>query len=111
MKKLLGSIAILALAMPLAAQAADLPAAPVYKAPVYVPPPSDWTGFYIGGDIGGRWSDATWNTTCIEAGAAGATCPNNTANPVDRVRFGFMNPATFDNTSFKGGVYGDITGK
>jgi outer membrane immunogenic protein len=103
MKKLLGSIAILALAMPLAAQAADLPAAPVYKAPVYVPPPSDWTGFYIGGDIGGRWSNSTWSTTCLETGQPGTAC---TTAPADAlIRFATNNPTTFNSTSFKGGGY------
>jgi outer membrane immunogenic protein len=57
MKKILGSIAVLALAMPFGAQAADLPAAaPAYKAPVMAPTPAyNWTGFYIGGSIGGEW--------------------------------------------------------
>ena len=39
------------------ALAADLPAATYSKAPVYVPPVYNWTGFYIGGHIGGGWSD------------------------------------------------------
>ena len=57
MKKLLGSVAVLALAMPLGAQAADLPAAaPAYKAPIMAPVPAyNWTGFYIGGSLGGEW--------------------------------------------------------
>lgn len=54
-KLLLGSVAILALAVPLAANAADLPAAPVYKAPVMVPQVLNWTGFYIGVNGGGGW--------------------------------------------------------
>lgn len=37
------------------AAAADLPVkAPVYKAPV-VTPPYNWTGFYVGGNIGYSW--------------------------------------------------------
>jgi outer membrane immunogenic protein len=57
MKKILGSIAVLALAMPVGAQAADLPAAaPAYKAPVMAPTPAyNWTGFYIGASLGGEW--------------------------------------------------------
>lgn len=56
MKKILGTAAVLALALPLGAQAADLPAAPAYKAPVMAPTPAyNWTGFYIGGSVGGEW--------------------------------------------------------
>jgi len=56
MKKLLGTIAVLAAAMPLAAHAADLPAAaPSYKAPVLAPTPAyNWTGFYLGASLGGE---------------------------------------------------------
>jgi opacity protein-like surface antigen len=42
--------------------AADLSAAqPMYKAPPMMTAPN-WTGFYIGGDIGGAWShsDSSW---------------------------------------------------
>jgi len=56
MKKLLGTAAILAVAMPLAANAADLPvAAPAYKAPVMAPVPAyNRTGLYIGASLGGE---------------------------------------------------------
>lgn len=43
--------------------AADLPPAPpLYKAPPMVTAPMNWTGFYIGGDVGGAWShsDSSW---------------------------------------------------
>src|ERR1051326_4939043 len=57
MKKTLRSIAVLSLAMPFAAQAADVPAAaPAYQAPVLAPPAAyNWTGFYLGGSLGGEW--------------------------------------------------------
>jgi outer membrane immunogenic protein len=55
MKKiLLGSISALALTVGAPAMAADL--APAYKAPpVEAPLPWTWTGFYIGGNLGGGW--------------------------------------------------------
>ena len=61
MKKLLIAGVALALISATAfapASAADLPPAPTpAKAPVYVPPPVyNWTGFYIGGHIGGAWT-------------------------------------------------------
>jgi outer membrane immunogenic protein len=45
------------------AQAADLPMrpAPAPMAPVaYAPPVYNWSGFYIGGNIGGGFADSSW---------------------------------------------------
>ncbi len=52
---LLGTAAMLAFAAP--AFAADLPARTYTKAPVYTPPEAvyNWTGFYIGGHVGGAF--------------------------------------------------------
>ncbi len=57
MKKiLLGTVALIALGATVPALAADLAARPYTKAAPYVPLPIyDWTGFYIGGHIGGDW--------------------------------------------------------
>ncbi|MGO3931228.1 porin family protein [Rhodopseudomonas pseudopalustris] len=57
MKKfLLGTVALVAFAAP--AAAADLAARSYTKAPAYVPPAPiyNWTGFYIGGHIGGAFT-------------------------------------------------------
>jgi outer membrane immunogenic protein len=45
-----------------AAGAADIPAAPVYKAPAAVVV-ATWTGFYVGIGLGARWMDSDWTTT------------------------------------------------
>ena len=57
MTKQLVSIAALALALTGSAFAADLPS---YKAPLPPPPPPPplWTGFYVGLNAGGVWSDS-----------------------------------------------------
>jgi outer membrane immunogenic protein len=58
--RLLGIAAILALAAPAApAAAADLQARPYTKAPAYTAPAAiyNWTGFYIGGHLGGGFGD------------------------------------------------------
>ena len=45
---------------PLAVRAADL----AVKAPPPPPPPIfSWTGFYVGGNIGGAWSNNRWTDT------------------------------------------------
>ena len=57
MKKiLLGATALFVLTAP--ALAADLPARTYTKAPVYTPPQAiyNWTGFYIGGHLGGAFA-------------------------------------------------------
>ena len=57
MKKLmLGTVALIAFAS--SAMAADMPARTYTKAPVYTPPQAiyDWTGFYIGGHLGGAFA-------------------------------------------------------
>ena len=45
-------------------QAADLPVAPrpAPAAPVvYAPPPYNWSGFYVGGNIGGGFANSSWS--------------------------------------------------
>jgi outer membrane immunogenic protein len=57
MKKLqLGTVALLALGAAAPAPAADLGANPYNKAPAYAAPIYSWTGFYIGGHLGGAFS-------------------------------------------------------
>ena len=53
--------AALTVAGAFAAQAADLPTRKEAPAPVFVPPPFTWTGFYVGVNAGGIWG--TGNTT------------------------------------------------
>jgi outer membrane immunogenic protein len=51
-KSLLAGVSLGALALASGAQAADMAARPVYKAPV-APPVWSWTGFYVGANVGG----------------------------------------------------------
>src|SRR5437016_3166007 len=52
MKRFMLGMAAAALAIPTAAHAADLPARPVYKAPVAAPIVGNWTGCYVGVNAG-----------------------------------------------------------
>jgi outer membrane immunogenic protein len=74
------------------ASAADMPArgrAPAYQPPIAAPY-SNWSGFYLGGSLGGRWSELDWATT---------TAP---------VAIGPSSPATYDSSSFRAGIYGGV---
>jgi outer membrane immunogenic protein len=56
----IGALALAGLTLP--APAADLGARPIARGPVVAPVAVyDWSGFYIGGHIGGAWSDKDWS--------------------------------------------------
>jgi outer membrane immunogenic protein len=60
MKKfLLTTVAFVAVGATVPALAADLPARTYTKAPAYVAPLYNWTGFYIGGHIGGAFNGSS----------------------------------------------------
>jgi outer membrane immunogenic protein len=82
--------ATLSLACAPAALAADMAAPkPMYtKAPVMMAP--SWAGFYVGGDVGARWSTLRWTTDNFSPAAP---------NPA------VANGVKLNNTSFVGGGY------
>jgi outer membrane immunogenic protein len=67
MKKLVLAASILA-ASTASAFAADLAARPYTKAPPVVAALYDWSGFYIGINGGGAWSNKCWDRTSVVAG-------------------------------------------
>lgn len=75
--------------------AADLAPRVYTKAPE-APVVQSWTGFYLGGELGGRWSDTTWTTTALE-------------DPVSTFENGFRlpqgNTASFNSSTFRAGGY------
>jgi outer membrane immunogenic protein len=67
-----GVAAAMLIAMPIAAQAADLPA-PSYKAPAYVAPSySTWSGFYLGINGGYGFGKSTWDFPATSPDPKGA---------------------------------------
>ena len=68
MRKLFHTVAALSalVATSMTANAADVTARPAPyapPAPVYAPPPFTWTGFYLGGNIGGAWRNDNFSDT------------------------------------------------
>jgi outer membrane immunogenic protein len=62
------------------ASAADLPRqAPAYKAPAYVAPVFNWTGFYVGVNGGGGWGSSKWSPGSLDVsgGLIGGTVGYN----------------------------------
>src|SRR5580693_469616 len=69
-RRLLGAAyAALVVAGTMAAQAADLPTRKEAPAPVFVPPPFTWTGFYIGVNAGGIWPSGSRNASIFDPNA------------------------------------------
>jgi outer membrane immunogenic protein len=52
-----------------AAQAADLPTRKEAPAPIFVPPPFTWTGFYVGVNAGGLWPSGSRSATLFDPAA------------------------------------------
>ncbi|MDR3468984.1 MAG: outer membrane beta-barrel protein [Xanthobacteraceae bacterium] len=92
MKRLLLAAALAVAITP--AHAADLAPRLYTKAPD-VAAVDSWTGFYVGGELGGRWSGSTWTTTALE-------------DPVSAIEFGRVpqgNPAGFNPATVRAGGY------
>ncbi len=88
MKKfLLGTVALVALGATVPALAADLGArAPYTKAPAYAAPIYNWTGFYIGGHVGGAFAGdnnfmASATTMTAVSSAACRAAPTTSSPP------------------------------
>lgn len=82
MKRLLIGISAVASLLATGAFAADLPAkAPIYtKAPVYVEPVFDWTGFYVGGNIGYSWGRSSDTSTISTVAGVQQLVTSDTSN-------------------------------
>ena len=68
MNRWLTGVAIAALTAlgTVAAQAADLPTRKEAPAPIFVPPPFTWTGFYVGVNAGGIWPSGGRSATLFD---------------------------------------------
>jgi outer membrane immunogenic protein len=81
MKKILQAAAgLLAVGMTAPLFAADLPASTYPKAPAMVSPVSvyDWSGFYVGANIGGAWDNSTATNTALNGTFVSSGTSSNT---------------------------------
>jgi outer membrane immunogenic protein len=87
------AIAVSAVVSISAASAADMAVKALPPAPAAVG--YDWSGLYVGGSLGGRWSKTDWTSTCLES-----CFPLyfTTRLPND-------NPANFDSSTVRVGAY------
>jgi opacity protein-like surface antigen len=92
------SAAALAVLTASSANAADLPAAPAYKAPRPVTTPLvDWTGFYVGGHINESWAHSSGTTYDTTTGAALSTGSDNLSkfHGGGQIGYDYMLPSRF----------------
>jgi outer membrane immunogenic protein len=79
-------------------------AADLLKAPAAVPYVSGWNGFYIGGEVGGKWVTDDWTTTCVQGGGL-AQC----GNALNAIQFPGAPDSTashsFKTSGLRAGVY------
>ncbi|HKD25444.1 MAG TPA: outer membrane beta-barrel protein [Xanthobacteraceae bacterium] len=81
--------------------AADLLKAPA--APLAVP---SWSGFYIGGEVGGKWVTDDWTSPCIQqSGNDGFACGGSNHNVVGQFPGAPDSSATFKTSGLRAGVY------
>ena len=73
MKRMLIGIAAVTSLFATSAFAADLPMRTYTKAPAYVEPVYNWTGFYIGGNVGGARSRTDVTSTLLPGAALPGT--------------------------------------
>jgi outer membrane immunogenic protein len=77
------------------ASSADLPARTYTKATAMVGPAYNWSGFYVGVNVGGEWSRSDVSTRLID--------PGNYFGPADVTRVSAAGLGTLRRTSFTGG--------
>jgi outer membrane immunogenic protein len=91
------------------ALAADLPA-PVYtKAPVYVDPGYNWTGFYLGGNLGYSWGRSS-DTSSFTNGAGTSLSTSIGSSNLDGIVGGGQAGYNWQMQSWVWGLEGDIQG-
>jgi outer membrane immunogenic protein len=93
-----------------AASAADLPARTYTKAPVYVDPGFNWSGFYLGGNIGYSWGNANNSYTISQLNSGSGLFTGTGRNDVNGVIGGGQFGYNWQMSSWLVGLETDIQG-
>jgi outer membrane immunogenic protein len=109
MKRMLIGIAAIASLLSTSAFAADLAARPYSKAPVYVEPVYNWTGFYIGGNVGYSWGRSR-DTATLTNGAGTVLFTDIASRNMDGVVGGGQAGYNWQTSSWLFGLEADFQG-
>jgi len=93
-----------------AASAADLPARTYTKAPVYVEPGFNWSGFYLGGNIGYSWGSSSNSETISRLNTGVALATGTARNDVNGVIGGGQVGYNWQMSAWLLGLEADIQG-
>ena len=109
MKRTLIGIAAITSLLATGALAADLPMGPYTRAPVFAEPLFNWTGFYVGGNVGysfGRSSDTSTLTGSTGAALFGSAGTSNLTGVIGGAQIGY----NWQIRNFVVGIEADIQG-
>ncbi len=104
------AVIVSALVSVTAASAADLPARTYTKAPVYVDPGFNWSGFYLGGNIGYSWGTANNSETLSRLNTGVGLVTGTASNDVNGVIGGGQIGYNWQMSSWVLGLEADIQG-
>ena len=107
---LIGGVAIASLLAATSVFAADLPARTYTKAPVMVDPGYNWSGFYVGGNIGYSWGRSRNTETLSDLATGTALFTNTSSNDVNGVIGGGQVGYNWQASNWLFGLEADIQG-
>jgi len=106
----IGSAAIASVLAATSVFAADLPARTYTKAPVMVDPGFNWSGFYVGGNVGYSWGRSGNTETLSDLATGAALFTNTSRNDVNGVIGGAQVGYNWQSSNWLFGLEADIQG-
>src|ERR1700759_4694950 len=110
MKKILFGILGIASLVTTSALAADLPARVYTKAPVFVEPAFNWSGFYLGVNVGYSWGSSSTSETISRFGSGAPLFNSTPRNDVNGVIGGGQVGYNWQASNWLFGLEADIQG-